>query len=59
MNYWQILDEARAALEAGRFREAEEALAAAQDARAADTRRVFVSETLPDGHAAVLAPAAP
>ncbi|HOX26790.1 MAG TPA: hypothetical protein PLL30_06375 [Candidatus Krumholzibacteria bacterium] len=49
MNYWQLLAEARAALEAGGFRAAEEAFDSACSARAGDARRVFLSETLPDG----------
>jgi hypothetical protein len=49
MNYWHLLAEARRALDEDRFRDAETSLAAARIARAADTRRVFLSETLPDG----------
>ena len=49
MNYWHLLAEARRALDEDRFRDAETSLAAARTARAVDTRRVFLSETLPDG----------
>ena len=49
MNYWHILARAQAALAEGRFREAETAFTAAAAARKAAPRRVFVTETLPDG----------
>lgn len=49
MNYWHLLAEARAALEAGDFRGAETFHDAARSARERDARRVFLSETVPDG----------
>ena len=49
MNYWHILEQARDALQEGRFRAAEQALGEATAARDADSRRVFVSETVPNG----------
>lgn len=49
MNYWHILEEASRALAAGRFRQAETAYATATAAREQDARRVFLSETVPDG----------
>ncbi len=45
MNYWHILEEARTALAAGRYRDAEEQYEAAIAARERSPRRVFFTET--------------
>ena len=48
MNYWHILEEARTALAAGRYRDAEEQYEAAIAARTRSPRRVFFTETSVD-----------
>ncbi len=49
MSYWDTLDRARNALDAGRFREAEDLYRSAVAARGRSPRRVFFSESLVDG----------
>jgi len=49
MNYWNALTAARDALKQGAFRDAESAFDLARNQRDGDNRRVFLSETLPDG----------